>query len=87
MVLFAVVLQPMVGAVGHEWCASQRRMFVNVVAQMARFVTVFVMAVATITMMTFQITFMLVQVMTMMTCMRMTQLPTELFPDFGQFVS
>ena len=87
MILFAVMGQPMVGAVGHEWSTSQRRMFVNVMAQMACFVTVFVMAVATTTMMTFQITFMLVQVMTMMTCMRMTQLPTKLFSDFGQFVS
>ena len=53
MVLFAVVLQPMVGAVGHEGCASQWRMFVNIVAQMACFVAVFVMAVTTATMMTF----------------------------------
>ena len=53
MVLFAVMGQPMVGAVGHEWSTSQWRMFVNVMAQMACFVTVFVMTVTTATMMTF----------------------------------
>jgi hypothetical protein len=81
MIFFAVMGQTVVGTMGHEWRPGQWWMLVNVVAHGACLVPMFVVTMTTTTVMAFQITFLFIQVVTLMTWMGVTHFPTQLFSN------